>query len=158
MDWIKRVVCCVWVMLGAGHTAMAGELASAGFRVPVASVNAGGAVGMRSAAGADMFSRADATIGQASPAGLQRNAAGEVVAVAGLWTPEQEAPPTPRCLGDCNGDGTVTVDELIRGVNIALGSAEVSVCGVFDANADEAVTIDEVVKAVNNALNGCPTT
>ena len=158
MDWIKRIVCCVWVMLGAGHTAMAGELASPGFRVPVASVNAGGAVGMRGETGADMFSRADATIGQASPAGLQRNAAGDVVAVAGLWTPEQQAPPTLPCLGDCNADGTVTVDELIRGVNIALGNAAASVCGVFDANADESVTIDEVVKAVNNALNGCPST
>ena len=30
------------------------------------------------------------------------------------------------CAGDCNGDGTVTINELILGVNIALGSAMVA--------------------------------
>ena len=60
------------------------------------------------------------------------------------------------CVGDCNGDGMVTISELIRGVNIALGSAEVDVCPAFDANGDGAVTINELVSAVINALNGCP--
>ncbi|MBI3782181.1 MAG: hypothetical protein HY270_02150 [Deltaproteobacteria bacterium] len=59
------------------------------------------------------------------------------------------------CVGDCNGDGEVTVDELITGVNIALGSANLSACAVFDANGDGEVTIDEILSAVNSALNGC---
>ena len=65
-------------------------------------------------------------------------------------------PPAPVCIGDCGMDGTVTISELIRGVRIALGSAEVDACPAFDSNGDQAVTINELVSAVRNALNGCP--
>jgi len=64
--------------------------------------------------------------------------------------------PGELCPGDCNGSGTVTVDELVKGVNIALGVAEVGTCSAFDATGDLAVTIDELVKAVRAALEGCP--
>ena len=57
------------------------------------------------------------------------------------------------CTGDCGGDGTVTIDELIRGVNLALGAA--ASCPAFDVNGDGAVTIEELVRAVAAALNGC---
>lgn len=60
------------------------------------------------------------------------------------------------CLGDCNGNGVVSVDELIKGVNIALGSAALDTCACFDANGDLAVAINELIGGVNNALNGCP--
>lgn len=60
------------------------------------------------------------------------------------------------CVGDCRNDGAVTVDELLTGVNIALGNAPLSACDVFDANHDNQVTVDELLTAVNNALNGCP--
>lgn len=59
------------------------------------------------------------------------------------------------CAGDCNQDGRVTVDELVRGVNIALGTIAVDRCPSMDSNVDHAVTVDELVRAVNNALNGC---
>ncbi|MGD9724321.1 MAG: hypothetical protein AB7U76_24040 [Pirellulales bacterium] len=37
--------------------------------------------------------------------------------------------PVPRgCIGDCDGVGTVDVDELVTLVNIALGNAEVAAC------------------------------
>ncbi len=62
------------------------------------------------------------------------------------------------CGGDCNQDGSVTVDELVRGVNIALGTVAVDLCRSFDTNNDGAVTVDEIVAAVINALNGCPHT
>lgn len=61
------------------------------------------------------------------------------------------------CGGDCGGDGLVTVNELITGVNLALGSAG-SQCPSFDRNADGAVVVNELVAAVANALNGCPFT
>jgi hypothetical protein len=61
----------------------------------------------------------------------------------------------PGCLGDCSGDGAVTIDELVRGVNIALDSATVDQCPAFDLNANGQVTVDELVGAINNALNGC---
>ena len=67
-------------------------------------------------------------------------------------------PPTSTqkpCAGDCNRDGTVTVDEILTMVNIALGNTELSKCTAGDANKDEQITIDEILTAVNNALSGC---
>ena len=65
---------------------------------------------------------------------------------------------TAACIGDCNADGAVTVDELLLSVNIALGSAAATVCAAVDANGDGEVTINELLAAVNAALNGCPAT
>jgi hypothetical protein len=61
----------------------------------------------------------------------------------------------PACTGDCNGDGEVTIDELLTMVNAALEVVPASVCPAGDANGDGEVTIDEILGAVNNALNGC---
>lgn len=46
-------------------------------------------------------------------------------------------------------------NELVIGVNIALGLSAGSACPAFDASGDERVTINELVAAVNDALNGC---
>jgi hypothetical protein len=75
--------------------------------------------------------------------------------VATLTATATEGSATP-CVGDCGNDGQVTVDELITGVNIALGVVLPSACPQFDANGDGTVTVDEILQAVNNALNGCP--
>jgi hypothetical protein len=61
----------------------------------------------------------------------------------------------PPCTGDCNGDGMVTVDELLTAVNIALGAADRSTCTAADANSDGAVTVDELLAIVNDILNDC---
>jgi photosystem II stability/assembly factor-like uncharacterized protein len=61
----------------------------------------------------------------------------------------------PACVGDCGGNSTVTVDELLTMVNIALGNAEVSACEAGDVNGDGQITVDEILTAVPNALNGC---
>ena len=70
-------------------------------------------------------------------------------------------PPTPTvtpiavsCVGDCSGNRTVTIDELVEGVNILLGNATLDQCSAFDCNHNGHVTIDCVVTAVNNALSG----
>ena len=39
------------------------------------------------------------------------------------------------CTGDCNSNGEVTVDELIVGVNIALGNAQLNTCPSFEPTA-----------------------
>jgi hypothetical protein len=62
------------------------------------------------------------------------------------------------CAGDCDGNGIVTIDELINAVNIALGSGSVSQCRACDRNGDGVVSIDELVEAVVAGLNGCPAT
>jgi ELWxxDGT repeat protein len=59
------------------------------------------------------------------------------------------------CVGDCNSNWAVTVDELIMGVNIALGNLTLAQCANLDVNADGTVTIDEIMEAVGHALNGC---
>lgn len=61
------------------------------------------------------------------------------------------------CVGDCNGDNTVAINELIVGVNIAQGSTDISACPSFDVNGDNMVGINELITAVNNALDGCDT-
>jgi hypothetical protein len=74
-------------------------------------------------------------------------------------TPAYAPSPTPTpspCVGDCNEDNSVTVDELLRMVNVALGNAGIEACNAGDANHDGSITIDEILKAVNNALSGCP--
>ena len=63
--------------------------------------------------------------------------------------------PVPPCTGDCNGDGTVTVSELLTMVNVALRNANTDACFAGDANHDGQITVDEILTAVNNALNGC---
>ena len=65
------------------------------------------------------------------------------------------ATPQPTgCDGDCNGDGTVTVNELVLCVNMALSTSDA--CHACDANGDGTVTINEIIAAVSAALNGCP--
>jgi len=59
------------------------------------------------------------------------------------------------CVGDCNTDNTVTVDEILEMVNIALGNAQLSTCMPGDTNGDGNITVDEILAAVSNALNGC---
>jgi hypothetical protein len=76
------------------------------------------------------------------------------------------APPTPTpgtkaCVGDCNLDGQVTIDDLIRMVNIALALQSVcsdggqAGCAAGDANCDCEITVDEIIRAVQNSFQGC---
>lgn len=60
------------------------------------------------------------------------------------------------CTGDCNGDSTVTVDDLLTMVNIALDHTPVDHCVAGDVNGDQAITVDEILTALNYALTGCP--
>lgn len=77
------------------------------------------------------------------------------VTATSTQTPAPTFAPVP-CVGNCNGDSSVTVDELLTMVNIALGNASVSTCSAGDSNHDDHITVDEILTAVNNALNGCP--
>jgi hypothetical protein len=70
--------------------------------------------------------------------------------------------PTPSpttCVGDCDGSGDVTVNEIITLVNMALGSqTQLSACphGLpADLTDPSQVDVSLIIKAVNNALNGC---
>lgn len=80
-----------------------------------------------------------------------------VIAAAAALTIWAEAA-AAACGGDCSGNGSVAINELILGVNIALGTAPFSECPAFDGDASETVSIAELIAAVNNALGGCPAT
>ena len=69
-------------------------------------------------------------------------------------TPTATAATEPTlCAGECDGNDQVTVDEVVKLVNIALGDADPTSCagGIPDGQVDVAV----IIEAVNNALNGC---
>jgi hypothetical protein len=59
------------------------------------------------------------------------------------------------CTGDCDSGGNVTVDEVVTGVSIALGSRSIDECPNFDSTGDQGVTVDEILQAINFALDGC---
>jgi hypothetical protein len=70
-------------------------------------------------------------------------------------TATASATAAPACAGDCNGDGTVTIDELIRALRIALREAPVATCAAADTDADGVVEIAELVAAVRRSLSAC---
>ena len=59
-----------------------------------------------------------------------------------------------ECVGDCDGNGVVAINELILGVNIVLAIQPDTACPAF-ANSQGMVDIAQLIKGVNNALGGC---
>ncbi len=59
------------------------------------------------------------------------------------------------CTGDCNGDKSVRISELVTMVNIALGRSALSACENGDTNGDGSIRINELVLAVSHALGEC---
>jgi len=53
--------------------------------------------------------------------------------------------------GDCDGDGTVTIDEVQKAINCFLGLQN-DCCDRCDLNGDRGVTIDELQKVINAFL------
>jgi hypothetical protein len=78
-------------------------------------------------------------------------------------SPTPTTPPTSSptqgasgCPGDCNGTGSVLVNEVVLCVSISLDTAPVTACQACDGSGNGVVTIDELVSAVNALLRGCP--
>lgn len=59
------------------------------------------------------------------------------------------------CPGDCDGDHEVTIDELVVGVRVALGTASLESCAELNRDGDETVGIHELIGAVTAALTTC---
>ena len=62
--------------------------------------------------------------------------------------------PVP-CVGDCQGAGEVTIDDMILGILIAQGIEPVSACPAFDPDGSGEVTIADLVQGVDNLLFWC---
>jgi len=58
--------------------------------------------------------------------------------------------PVITCRGDCNGDGAVTIDELVLGIAIAMGEESTTNCPAFSVT-----SVSSIVTAVTNSLDGC---
>jgi YD repeat-containing protein len=69
-------------------------------------------------------------------------------------TPTITAAPA-NCIGDCDGGGNVTVNEIVKLVDIVLGTAAASSCpsGIPPG---QSVSVALIIRAVNSAVNGCP--
>jgi outer membrane protein assembly factor BamB len=65
------------------------------------------------------------------------------------------APPAIACVGDCNGDAKVAINELVVSVRISLGAVAIEACDAIDNNRDRAVAINELIRGVTKSLNGC---
>ena len=59
------------------------------------------------------------------------------------------------CVGDCGGTDMVRINDLILGVNIALGLEPASACLALQ-NSQGEVTMAQLIQGINNALKGCP--
>jgi hypothetical protein len=70
-------------------------------------------------------------------------------------TPSPTETPLPPCVGDCDGDRTVSVAELVVGVDVALGRLAAEACTALDEDGNRSVSVDELTAAVSNTLNGC---
>jgi len=62
------------------------------------------------------------------------------------------------CRADCNGDGAVSIDELVRGTSIAHGQRSLLDCDSFDRDANLRVTAAEITTAIATALGTYPAT
>ena len=70
-------------------------------------------------------------------------------------TPTPTVGPGGDCVGDCDDSGDVAINELIIGVNISLGTADIGQCLAFDNNDSGEVEINELIGGVNSSLAGC---
>lgn len=67
------------------------------------------------------------------------------------------AQPPACCPGDCDGDGRVTIPDIIKLVRIDLEGISASVCAcVPDCGPVLGVQCSPVLQAVNSAMAGCP--
>lgn len=64
-------------------------------------------------------------------------------------------PQALACIGDCDRDRAVSVNELVTGVSIALDTASIERCPAAGCSPDQRVGVDCLVQAVNAALAGC---
>jgi hypothetical protein len=95
----------------------------------------------------------DMTIGEAQAGAL---AGGSYAMDTGFLS--TALPEANSCVGDCNGDGQVTVDEVLTLVSVALATSQPAACSDAGLPIGGDVDIAVILQAVNNALNGCPAT
>lgn len=75
-------------------------------------------------------------------------------------TPTRTTTSGPRCegdCGDCNGDGCISFDEIVRAVHGALEQENVDDCSL-DLDENGAIDVDEIIAAINSMGRPCGVT
>jgi Zn-dependent metalloprotease len=135
----------------------------------IAEVQGPGTPGYTGDDGAIVFTREDSQAASGFSLFRQRVAADRITPVGdpSLWLRDgflsaiyrrgEFTPPRldGECTGDCSANGVVTVNELVTGVNLALGRVPLASCQTFDRDGDGKVAIDELIVAVADAIHGC---
>lgn len=78
--------------------------------------------------------------------------------VTPTWTINTSPTATPvpsSCVGDCDANGSVHIQELVTCVGIALGAQPLAACPACAPDPDALVMVSDLLRAVNNALVGC---
>jgi hypothetical protein len=57
-------------------------------------------------------------------------------------------PAAAQRAGDCDGDGEVTIAEIVSLVSITLGNAAISACPAGDTDGNGGITIAEIIAAI----------
>jgi len=86
-----------------------------------------------------------------------QNACLSLAAVAKQRLSQWPDPPASAvcCIGDCDCNGEVMINELVASTNVALGLASVNSCLAVDYDVSDEVTISELIRAVSSKLAGC---
>jgi len=59
------------------------------------------------------------------------------------------------CAGDCDGDGRVSIAELVLSVRINLNLEELHACPAANSDLEPSVSVADLVRAVESSLTGC---
>jgi hypothetical protein len=65
-------------------------------------------------------------------------------------------PAEAGCFGDCDGDGRIGIDDLLRQVAVVLGDRPLDDCRSADVVPDGTLSASELVFVIGTALQGCP--
>jgi hypothetical protein len=61
----------------------------------------------------------------------------------------------PACVGDCNANDDVGLDELVSCLNVANGNRQRVVCPACDMNRDGSVSMGELMVSLQNSAGQC---
>lgn len=74
--------------------------------------------------------------------------------LAALWLGQSIASALP-CPADCDRDGTVTHDELLAAITLAVTDDSAAGCAAADRDADDRVAIDDIIATQHDMAHGC---
>jgi hypothetical protein len=74
-----------------------------------------------------------------------------LTAAGALALPQSAA---AQCPGDCDSSGSVTVDDLVTAINVALGRMPLEACSNTDMDSNNLLDIEEIVGAVDSSVGG----